>query len=70
MAMKMVIIAIMPYSAGVSRRASTRPTRNVIPELAMLSTKLQPTPLTVLFFKDSGTGVFCFRISGMKDEGA
>ena len=43
----------MPYSDGVSRRASISPTKKVIPELERLSMKLQPTPLTVLFFKDS-----------------
>lgn len=54
-AINMAIIAIMPYSAGVSRRASTNPTRNETPELEMLSAKLHPTPLTVLCFKDSLT---------------
>ena len=51
--MNIVRIAMMPYSDGVSRRASISPTKKVIPELERLSMKLQPTPLTVLFFKDS-----------------
>ena len=50
--MKIVIIAIMPYSFGVSNRARTSPIKKVIPEFAILSMKLQPTPLTALFFKD------------------
>ncbi len=53
-ATKMVIIAITPYSLGVSNRAKTSPTKKVIPELAILSTKLHPTPRMVLSFKDSG----------------
>ena len=54
-AIKIAIIAIMPYSVGVSKRARTRPTRKVTPELAILSTKLHPTPLSVFFFNDSLT---------------
>lgn len=52
-AMNIAIIAMTPYSAGVSKRAKMRPIRNVTPELAILSIKLQATPRTVLRFKDS-----------------
>lgn len=55
---------MIPYSAGVSRRAKTSPTKKVIPELAILSTKLHPTPRIVLFFKDSDTNkhlLFSYR---------
>lgn len=51
-AIKMVIIAIMPYSAGVNKRAKINPTKKVMPELEILSTKLQPKPLIVLLFND------------------
>ena len=47
-AINIAIIAITPYSAGVNKRASTNPTKKAIPELAMLSIKLHPTPRTVL----------------------
>lgn len=53
-AMKIAIMAIMPYSAGVKRRANIRPTKKVTPELDMLSIKLHFAPWTALFFKDSG----------------
>ena len=53
MAIKIAIIAITPYSAGVNKRARISPTKKVIPELAILSIKLQVTPRTVLFFSDS-----------------
>jgi hypothetical protein len=43
-AMKIAIIAMMPYSSGVNKRASTSPTKKVMPELAILSIKLHPTP--------------------------
>ena len=46
-------MAITPYSSGVSKRAKIRPTRKVIPELAILSIKLHPTPRTALSFKES-----------------
>ena len=49
----MVIIAIIPYSLGLSTRAKINPTKNLMPEFAILSTKLQPTPLMALFFNDS-----------------
>ena len=52
-AINIAIIAITPYSSGVNKRAKMRPTRKVMPELAILSIKLQPTPRTVLSFKDS-----------------
>ena len=53
-AMKIAIMAIMPYSAGVKRRANIKPTKKVTPELDMLSIKLHFAPWTALFFKDSG----------------
>lgn len=53
-AIKIAIIAIIPYSAGVNKRASTSPTKKVIPELAILSIKLHPTPRTVLCLNEFG----------------
>ena len=47
------MIPIKPYSSGVKRRASTRPTKKVIPCPAILSIKLQLAPFTVLCFNDS-----------------
>ena len=47
------IIPINPNSLGVSILAKIIPTRKVIPEPAILSTKLQLTPLIVLVFRDS-----------------
>lgn len=46
-------MAITPYSSGVNKRAKTSPTRKVMPELAMLSIKLHPTPRAVLSLKRS-----------------
>lgn len=43
-AMKIAIMAMIPYSSGVNKRASTSPTKKVIPELDILSIKLHPTP--------------------------
>ena len=51
-AIKIVIIPKMPNSAGLSKRAKTKPTKKVIPWLAILSTKLQLTPCMAFFFKD------------------
>ena len=46
-------IAIIPYSAEVSIRANIKPIKKVITELAILSRKLQLTPFTAFFFKES-----------------
>ena len=51
-AMNIVIIAKTPYSDGDNRFAKTMPTKKEITEFAILSTKLQLTPLSVLFFRD------------------
>jgi len=54
-AINIAIIAIIPYSAGDNNRAKTNPTKKVIPEFAILSTKLQATPLTALFLRELDT---------------
>ena len=49
---KMVTMPISPYSAGVRMRASTSPTRKVTPWPRKVSAALQPTPETVLSFRE------------------
>ena len=58
MAIKIVNMAIMPYSSGDNIRAKTRLTRKEIPELDMLSIKLHPTPFAVLFFSVVSDKIF------------
>ena len=65
--MKIAIIAIMPYSAGVKRRANIRPTKKVTPELDMLSIKLHFAPWTALFFKDSDKD-YCKLLPGQQPK--
>ena len=57
-AIKIVIIPMIPNSAGVSSLARTSPTRKVIPDPAMLSMKLQLTPFSVLLFNDPDTNYY------------
>jgi hypothetical protein len=46
-AIKTTISPINPYSSGVRSLANTNPTKKVMPVLAMLSAKLQLTPVLV-----------------------
>lgn len=58
-------IPISPYSASVSKRARTKPTKNVTPWPPKASAALQPTPLIILFFYGSSA---TFYITYVQDK--